>query len=717
MDHDARTRLKRNLAAATDDALVALANKGLLRRASKDLEKAAPPAVEEFADGLLIRGEGWTVTMPPDGPAEATDDTSASGVTRQILHATMYLRNVWLTSEADDPAAEESSASKCGEHQLDPAIEEAIELLAAASTAELFKWAGKTPLLEASTAFKPNAMIDDTPQLTIQFSENDVRVVLMTDRPAKTLSKLLAQFKSTAPKSEHPRWVMQAVLALKAAKGHSTEVENDPGAELTDAIREDRKRVAESTMKLLLSVAAAGIAHPSTRIMERFQTASVTADAAKFPRLSRLLNSIAEDARLQLARDATADPTRMKQRMVVAYALAEAAAREENAKRVDLFGRPRTNYTPVAHLELHGLGTYGWRTASGYEGLTTLLWDDEAKRFLTTTAARADGQDIHFSASWAYREGVGWSGGTAIGEMCRHRLNLSDAKINPEGRLSSSEQCKVTVAELSQPSDLNFGKHDIRSWNQLAEIARMSQPIGLRLPDSRAAYVVLRPTEWGERWFDELQQAFVWQLHDAEGNVVELRIPWTQMDEGSTAFFESLKVDRDQLTAVLGRLGVQAGRISVYPFTVFSHGTFKGDKLLCPQFDQDRIRSRNELLLKRLRKKFKRQETVDTRLGDDEFSSQMAEEALNLPPLIHTIYFDLERILISALESGANVLAPSAETSLKAIHDRLDALALRPLAESVGEVLKPRDKPLPAAILSAAYRLELFRQSLRLSVL
>lgn len=715
MDQEAVARLRRNLSVATEDVLVALGNKGLVRRAAKDLEKGPPPTVEEADHALLVRGQGWTVTMPPDGPSAATDDTAASGITRHILCATMFLRDTWAPSEGEAEPGESNAEQSVLE--IDFSMQEAADLLAEASTADLFKWAGKTPLLEAAADIKSNATIELSPQLAISFPEDDVRVILTTDRPSKTLLKLLAQFKSTVPKSDHPRWVLQAVLAIKTAAGKSTNVENDPGAELTQAIREDRQRVAKLAGKLLRSVAATGIAHPSTRIVERFQTASVAADAARFPRLSRLLNSIADDAKLQIARDAGADPTRVMQRIVVAHALAAATARPENEERVDLFGRPRTNYTLVPKLHLSGVGAYRWRTASGYEGLTTLFWDKDTQRFLTATSARGEGQDLGFSAAQAYYEGMGWSGGQAVRDMCRQEVRLTDAKVNAEGRLSSTENCSVALGDTTRPHEINFGDHDVSSWDQLSEIAKRSQPMGLRIPDSRAAYVVLRPESWGERWFNELDQAFVWQLFDKRGAIVELRIPWTEPDENSIAFLESLKVDRDKLTAILGRLEVRNNHASVYPFSTFSEGTIQGDTILCPQFDQDRVRSRNESLLQRLRKKFNRQKPVDTRLDDSELVGTLGDEVWESPPVFQNLYVDLERILISALESGATTLPPSTVEALEVMNTRLEALGLQPLSVPVSDLLNRQSVDLPDAILSAAYRLQLYRQALRLSTL
>ncbi len=70
----------------------ASANKGLVRRAQKGPGSRRPWCARGDRRGRAwVRGPGWVVTMPPEGPVRATDDTKATGVTRQILTATIYL--------------------------------------------------------------------------------------------------------------------------------------------------------------------------------------------------------------------------------------------------------------------------------------------------------------------------------------------------------------------------------------------------------------------------------------------------------------------------------------------------------------------------------------------------------------------------------------------------------------------------------------------------
>jgi len=119
-----------------------------MRRAVKDLQQIELFRVEETEESVLVHGDGWTVTMPPEGPVAAADDTPATGVTRQIIAATLFLRDHWASDDSGDVDAEESTSpiaieDEASTYSTDEAFEqrldEAVKVLVAASTDELFQ--------------------------------------------------------------------------------------------------------------------------------------------------------------------------------------------------------------------------------------------------------------------------------------------------------------------------------------------------------------------------------------------------------------------------------------------------------------------------------------------------------------------------------------------------------------------------------------------------
>ncbi|MEO0854498.1 MAG: hypothetical protein AAFY15_13500, partial [Cyanobacteria bacterium J06648_11] len=366
--------------------------------------------------------------------------------------------------------------------------------------------------------------------VAIAFPDDGVSVLLMSDRPAKTLKRLLDQFNTTAPKSERAKWILRAVLALKHHAGHPLLTATVAAGEISEAVREDRRRVATQTRRLTTAMAATGLAHPSPAMKQKLQTMSVAAEAARFPRLGRLLNSLAADVELFLNRHAGADRDRLIDRLTTAFAIADAALfrTQDNAVEApaNIFGRQRTRYTPAGDLTLHGAGAYRWQTASGFRGLTTLFWEATGQRFVSASVARGQEQDPHFNPADAYERSLGWTQASSPASLCRSRFRLRSASLNDEGRLSLSEKSHVEAIEAFIPAEANFGAARVADFSQLPDIAMKAVPLGLHLPHPLGNLVIVRPAEWGKKWFDELQQELVWELSDDRGNTIPLVVSW-----------------------------------------------------------------------------------------------------------------------------------------------------------------------------------------------
>ncbi|MBM83582.1 MAG: hypothetical protein CMJ78_23730 [Planctomycetaceae bacterium] len=213
-----------------------------------------------------------------------------------------------------------------------------------------------------------------------------------------------------------------------------------------------------------------------------------------------------------------------------------------------------------------------------------------------------------------------------------------------------------------------------------------------------------------------MNQDFVWEVEDTAGATLDIRVNWTEVDESAVALLESFKDYRDNPIGVVGRVELSGNKIFVYPFSILSSGTIQGDHVLCPQFDQSRLRSRNESLLQRLRKKFYRDERVKTQIGsavDEDDLFGLADDSLfggTLPALVA----DAERVVGVALESGAQRYLPNAATTLSTVCEQLSNLGATSLSEALALSLEDTK---PVTLLRASYRLQVFRQSMRLSQL
>ncbi|HYH67068.1 MAG TPA: hypothetical protein VD866_20400 [Urbifossiella sp.] len=688
-----RDRLTRLLASFDEAGLVALANVGLVRRARKDLD-AGGVTHEETDHAVIVRGLGWAVTMPPDGPTKATDTTAATGVTRQVLAATMYLRDTWA-------ATTEASTGP-------PPGEALAEALLAVSLDDLVKWAGKTAVKDALAALTPPPAVEVEvgAALAIRLVSHDVEARLLPGgtRPAQLLDAVL----TTAPKAQHTRWVLVAVLAFQASRGKV--IERREAASTADAPAGSpvsRAQVLTAARELFAAMVGGGIAHVSERTSQRLFTLSVSATALLLPRLARLVRAVADEVDLALARHAAADPARLFARLYTADALAQSLQAAGEPPPLRLAGRPRTEYDAAPDLVLVGVGAFPWESASGFEGVTALFWDMENKRFLTWTASRPAATPGRFSSDASYRSEVLWRCGPAE-QLCRSLVALRGGRLNPAGRLSTSKDSRAEAIEPTDPARIDFGGRAFADWAALAAYAAGTFPLGLVEEQPLDRIVVLKPAGWGERVFDESRQCLRWDVRDAAGSEAELTVPWVGVNEPAVEFLEAVNPDRDRLTHVVARVGFARGGLTLEPLALLGAGTPNGGhRVLCPGFDRGRIVSRNAALLERLRAKFGR-DRVPTTLGGDDDAPEAGPDA---PGAVGDRLREWEAVLLGVAEAGTRRGATGGErrTELLGFFRRVGFTEL-------GDPWADGETVTPDALLRAGYLAALHRDALRAGV-
>lgn len=716
-----RQRLQQILATFDEAGLVALANKGLVRRAQKDYETGGL-SWEETETHILVRGPDWTVTMPATGPADARDDTQATGITRQILTATMYLRDQ-LNSAVSVAVEAPAQASAIGESTSEtaavvvtpapvaaenPDLEPAQKALLELTLDDLVKWAGRTIVGDALALMRtrPPFEVERGFGLTIRFPQHETEVRIIPKAWGKSVAALLDQFLANTPKAFRRQWVVVAVVALRAEAG-LPELSLDDAATKEAAIDlQSRQQVLATASDLLEGLVRTGLAHPSERMVQRLFTLSVSATGSHLPRLSRGLRAIADEVELILQRDAKGHSDRLFDQLCVSHALVMALRKGADRPAIDLVGRHRTEYESVGDLNLAGAGAFPWRTASGFEGVTGLFWDAQGDRFWTWTESRPSEGPGRFNLENVYQATAPWTDGPALGVLCRRSFTLKSAKANPQGRLSGSQETTVTAMSTDGWPPAGFGSHEFSDWRALASHAQRIHPMGLRLPDPLERIVVLRPKVWGERVFDETHQRLVWPVFDENGLPLQLIVRWEETNEASIAFLESAKTDRDKLTGVIGRVELHSRELIVEPLALLSDGTPRGDRLLNPGFDQQRIEVKQLSLLERLRAKFGRGKVATTIAVDDD--ETLALDDASFPPAIERRLADLEGRLLRLAETGIHQLDDLHRQQLTELGRNLDRTGLDQL--SVG-TLQLVDSATPAHLLWCRYLCRLHREA------
>jgi hypothetical protein len=579
------------LARFDDESYVALANRGLVRRARKDLEQQSVTVLEKSNSEIVVGFGSQQIRFDHRGPAQAQCDCPASSVCQHIIAASMGLQQI-LKASATAPGAKIKS-------EIDAIAPLQAELLAL-SAKELTQYAGK-----ASYRWAWQYVQDLEPENTILIS-GDQHIVLSLQRPRITFRYMgggLDSMMADVELAHIEKYRVAVVLAFQRVNGRELAppeltsrqrnqsldlgMDHTLGESVDANLDDSRTRLRTALCKVLIESVELGLAHLSRGIYERYSTLAVWAQGAEYYRLALLIRRIADHVELLLDRAGGADELRLLDEMSIANGLVcalEVAAVRGAAPR-HLLGRARSRYEATNSLELFGLGAQPWSSPAGYVGLTMIFWAPVEKAFVSCTDARPQTQH-GFNPIARYKAAGPWSGLGAPSLATGQRVMLQGVQVNDTGRLSAADSTSATVMSL----DAKLLMEQIKSWESWSELQDARNKLEASLLAEHMPmkdWVALRPSKFGKARFDDARQTLVWQLSDGDGRTLETEVAFNEFSQHAIGRIEALGSSELPKGAVLIariRASTQAGMI-VEPLSLIYPST---DRLLvdCLYFDE-----------------------------------------------------------------------------------------------------------------------------------
>ena len=537
-----------------DDAWIALANRGLLRRATKDLASATPEVVAE-GETVDVAIAGRLVRFPASGPAHATCDCPSARICQHIIAAGMWLARQHAASSEDTDTAEQDTESLHTQ-------------LLGLDRGTLVSLAGKAGY---RWAWQYVADLDLVRDVEIE-TESHIRITL---RPTIVTFRYMGggpdSLVADQPLKPLERYQVAAVLAYQRAHGISHEPPETSAAAARggDPVRDEQRAELRATVtRLLTDAVRVGLAHLSPGIHERFSTLAVGAQGADYHRLARLLRLVAEQVELSLQRAVGGDERRLLDSLALTYGLVSAleAAAAKGAAPIRLVGQARARYESLRTLDLVGLGGFPWRSRTGFQGLTTVFWDVAGKSFLTWTDARPV-TVFDFSPKRRWNEAGPWQGLACPAATVGRRVTLTRPQVSVDGRISGVDSTTAFASELNHAELL--GMLPIQeSWSVVKQARDPRRQSLLDPPGSHESWAVLRPARYGTPMFDEVSQVLLWPLEDADGDVLMCVVPYSEANAPLVARIEALRPAPD--TVLVTRLYVDRGILTAAPVSLIA---------------------------------------------------------------------------------------------------------------------------------------------------
>lgn len=538
------TRLRAALVAYDDEALAALANKGLVRRARKDLETIHPDlASADDPEWLSVKVADVTVrlTLPPN---RSRCSCPAGGICRHLLAVLIFVKE-FIEIGTDENIEEESAST---------AVIPGAELLALDDDA-IARWAGKPLVTRVKKLLAQGLPVEfeETAGLSARLPTRNTECRWM---PGQGLDGMVCSCHA-ATACEHR---VAAVLAFQIARGTRVlDDRDDPVLGASVGSPRTREEVLASVGVVVTEMVALGLSRLSQATADRLRTLAVSAHGVEFPRLERLLRSLAALSDQVLAREAQADSAVVMTLAARVEALRRGLSRQATTH---LVGQHKTSYEPVGTIELVGLGARAWHSPSGFAGLTLYFWDRSTRNWATWTDSRPLSVE-RFDPVARYRGDGPWEALGSPEHASRRILRLSGAWRNRQGRLSGRPSTRGLVLGLSGPE---LVPARIDRFDVLNDRARLLFGGGFRDRSEQDEIVLLAPARWGPALFDEVRQELVRVVLDRDGRPLPLVLRQTKENEQAITILQ--EHDSSATHSVLGLLRLGADRLAVEPIAL-----------------------------------------------------------------------------------------------------------------------------------------------------
>ncbi len=544
----------------TDETLAALANKGLLRRAQKDLEAAPPEKKEEQADALvlLFAGENVTVTLPSAGPAKATCTCPADTCCRHILAGSLWLRAKAQEAPAEAAPAQAEEAAKPDE-------------LMQFTEANLVAWAGRTLYRQTADelAFGELEIEMETEGKNTLFRLPQYGQIVRALAGAG-LDGVICSCKQR-PTCKH---AVAAVLFYQAQHGRPLPVSPEKLLAAKAGTPRTREEVLTSVEHTLAEMIALGLARLSKTTEGRFLTLAISAHGVDLPALSQSLRVLGSHLSWQIERDVRASTPQLLTAAARTYALAFALSHAQGAPTAALVGEHRSRYYDIGNLELVGVGAEQWRTRSGYAGLSLYFWDVAARRWASWSDVRPTiHANVYFNPQSRYLYEEMWDGAPAPAQVSRSQLRLSRAQRNKQGRLSSREKSQAFVTSAADLSALALDAVRYDDWAKLAERIAATRASGLGESAPLDNLIIITPVAWEEAMYDQMTQTLIRPVRDAAGRLLPLALPHNPDWAFAVDTLQGWNPEQYETWGILGSAYISGNGLELRPISLLNRKT------------------------------------------------------------------------------------------------------------------------------------------------
>lgn len=491
--------LRAALAAADDDYLTGLSNKGTVNRAKKDLANLTPTAEAAGEMAVVTMGTETVMLTVPLGRSMCS--CPSSSMCRHRIGAMLWLREQAGTAAPPKPEFESLKTY--------PADKLVRQLGQKRVAGILFRHrSGNGPFIDESTIVR----------VELSWYPEVARLLEpIGDSTCSCRSKAFCVHRA------------EALLYWQLKKGIVKPEALEPEAEEAGPDTERTRGVCAAVCQMLSEQLTTGLSRMPEEILDTVERMAALSHTAQLPDLERALRSLHGEYAAYFARSATFRENALLERLSRAFRLASAMERAEGPELRHLAGVFREDYSRIPDLKLYLLGLREYTGRSGYGGTIYYFFERDTHEFYTFRDLRPN----YYDTRRKRQDAAPWDLPCTLRKAWNCALDLKGPRVNASNNLSATKDTEAVYLGAAKPWLVVPDSMICRDFDALVERSNPEKGEIDRL-------VVLRPQRVELRRFDTVEQVFSMDLFDGAGRDVRLEVRYSKLEEGVIVLLEGL---------------------------------------------------------------------------------------------------------------------------------------------------------------------------------
>ncbi|WBW96980.1 hypothetical protein [Oceanirhabdus sp. W0125-5] len=325
-----------------------------------------------------------------------------------------------------------------------------------------------------------------------------------------------------------------------------------------------------TTKKLINKISKTGLSRMPVSILEDIELEAIYCGNAELPRLEKMLRGLKSMIEGYFKKHSSFSTKGYLKHLTRIFLIISSIEKSKDYNILsNTIGEKKTKYIPIGELQLNGIGAETWNSLSGYEGLTYYFYNEEKGKLFSFNDIMPTyyGNQKQRKLSSIYISQGKWNIQASMKDICRGELILENCKVNRNNRISSSKEINGEIIRKSPICTLDFKGILYKEWRKIREDKEKNFIFSIIDRDELDNILLIEPQEYGEAEFDQVNQRLTIEMYDKYGDIMSILVPFTKENEFLIRALERAVKKNKLGCRVLGRVYKLEGEYFIHPIT------------------------------------------------------------------------------------------------------------------------------------------------------